>query len=257
MADGTYASYSSALKVYSAHCKCLNLPATSQKAMEAFILNCFHNGDSDGRAMVTYSALLFWAKMENITLSFSPQVLMALKAYKRLYKRQRQVKWVTLPDLQALLDLWQDVQLHYWVLLIMSFYTLVRPAEILHMKWGHMFLKEKYIYLPWSKNDPEGEGTYVTLLPLALEALTRLKNSLARPPSPVDTVFPLPPDSLNPWLASQCEKAGVGPYTWYHLKHGGATFLALKGWSFERIKAHGRWKSDVAARLYIHAPTKQ
>ena len=122
------------------------------------------------------------------------------------------------------------------------------------MMWGHVFFKEEYIYLPWSKNDPDGEGTYVTLLPEALHALTRLQDSLRHPPKPADKIFSIPQSSLNPWFAAQCLKARVGPYIWYHLKHGGATHFALLGWSFSKIKRHGRWKSDQAARVYIHAP---
>jgi len=60
--------------------------------------------------------------------------------------------------------------------------------------------------------------------------------------------------SLNPWLESKCQSLALPHYTWYCLKHGGATFLALSGWSLECIKQHGRWKSVEAARIYIHAP---
>ena len=130
----------------------------------------------------------------------------------------------------------------------------MRPAEILQIVWGYVFLEEKYIYLPWSKNDPEGEGTYVTLLPEALSALVQLKDSLRTPPNCGVKVFSIPQSSLNPWFAAQCLKAQVGPSTWYYLKHDGATHFALLGWSFGRIKRHGQWKSDQAARVYIHAP---
>ena len=159
-----------------------------------------------------------------------------------------------LHELKALLQFWQDLQIEHWTLLVLSFFTLVRLAEILDIVWRHVFLEEKYVYLPWSKNDPEGEGTYVTLLPEALDALVRLKESLRFPPEPSAKIFSIPQSSLNPWFAAQCAKAHIGPYTWYHLKHGGATHFTLLSWSFSHIKRHGRWKSDQAARVYIHAP---
>lgn len=226
--------------------------------MENYIFHCFRSGDSNGRAMSAYSALLFWAKLEDITLCFSPTILLGLRAFKRLYKRQREVLWVTIQDLNSLLALWSEVQLPHWVLLTLSFFTLVRPSEILHIKWGEIFLPEKYVYLPWSKNDPEGNGTYVTLLPQAHEALSRLLQSLPRPPHKKELVFPeMDLSKMNSWLESQCTKAGLPHYTWYHLKHGGATYLALLSWSFERIRRHGRWKSEASAKLYIHAPVAQ
>eukprot|EP00026_Physarum_polycephalum_P011926 Phypoly_transcript_12176.p2 GENE.Phypoly_transcript_12176~~Phypoly_transcript_12176.p2 ORF type:complete len:227 (-),score=29.67 Phypoly_transcript_12176:61-741(-) len=226
--------------------------------MESYIFHCYQNGNSNGQAMSAYSALTFWAKLEAVPLNFDPTILMALHGFKRIYKRQKPARWVTLSDLQALLNLWSEVQLTNWTLLVVSFFTLVHPAEILSLAWGHLFFQEKYIYLPWSKNDPEGEGTYVTMLDPVLEVLTRYRASLPSNPVATDLVFPsINQATLNNWLDSVCKHAGVGPYTWYHLKHGGATHFAIQGWSFERIKAHGRWKSDTAARLYIHAPTKQ
>lgn len=257
LAEGTLDSYQSALSMYSAFCEHKCISPVSEASIQDYILHCFRNGDSNGRALSAYSGLVLWSKLESHPLVFSPLVLMGLKAFKRLYKRQRPVLWVTLPDLHALLDHWSELQLPFWVLLVLSFFTLVRPVEILHLKWAHIFLKERYIYLPFSKNDPEGEGTYVRLLPLALQALERLRGSLKSPPKASDLAFDIPQDHLNSWLKVQCNKAGVGPYTWYHLKHGGATHFALEGWSFAKIKAHGRWKSDQAARVYIHAPIMQ
>lgn len=254
IAPGTLDSYASALTVYSAHCASKGIPSASATGIGDYILHCHNSGDSYGRANSAYSALVFWAKLEGIDLQLPQITLMALKAFKRLYKHSRPVLWVTIQDLKRLVHFWQEVQLPYWTLLVLSFFTLIRPIEILNIKWKQIFFPEKYIYLPWSKNDPDGEGTYVKLLPWALEVLTRLRESLPRPPAPTDIVFPLPATSLNPWLKSQCQKAGVGPFTWYHLKHGGATYFALCGWKFADIKAHGRWKSDQSARVYIHAP---
>ena len=243
--------------MFGAFCAQQNISPVDETSIQSYILHCFNQGDSNGRALAAYSGLLLWSKLESVPLHLSPTVLMGLRAFKRLYKRQRPVLWVKMHELQALLNLWTEVQLPFWVLLTLSFFTLVRPAELKALKWGHIFIPEKYIYLPWSKNDPDGEGTYVHLLPLALQAVCRLRESLPTPPAPTQLVFDLPKDRLNRWLKSQCEKAQVGPFTWYHLKHGGATFLALQGWSFTKIKAHGRWKSDQAARIYIHAPIVQ
>lgn len=227
--------------MFLAFCNSQNFNPLEEDAIQSYIFHCFRNDDSFGRANSAYSALRHLSNVEGLNLPVSPSTLLALRAFRRIYKRSREVKWVTLEDLNALLQHWSELQLDYWVLIVLSFFTLVRPAEILFLCWRHIFFEQKYIWLPWAKNDPEGDGTYVRLLPQALEALTRLKDSLAKPPKSSD----------------KCEKASVGPFTWYHMKHGGATYLALNGWSFARIKDHGRWKSDQAARVYIHAPVQQ
>jgi integrase len=182
VADTTHGSYASALDMYNVFCQVHSLQPLSCEGMESYIFHCFSSGDSNGRAMSAYSALLFWANTQCIPLNFPPDILLSLHAFKRLYKRKREVLWVTVSDLNSILAQWSEVQLPHWVLLTLSFFTLVRPSEILHIKWGEIFLPEKYIYLPWSKNDSEGNGTYVTLLPQAHKALSRLRSSLPTPP---------------------------------------------------------------------------
>jgi integrase len=177
---------------------------------------------------------------------------MGLRAFRKMRRRARPVLWVTVPHLNLLLTLWDPLQIHLWTLLVLSFFTLVRPAEILNMRWRHVFFAQKYIWLPWSKTDPEGDGTYVSLLPPALQALDALYSSSRRPPGPDSFIFPITASSL----ASKCERLHLPTYTWYHLKHGGATYLALLGWPIPRIMLHGRWKVERSARGYIHAPVR-
>lgn len=148
------------------------------------------------------------------------------------------------------------VQNLYFCLIVISFYTLVRPAEILFLRWKHINMKKRYIWLPWSKNNPYGAGTYVRLLPPAYNTFAILAADYDGEPPANNIVFSMKQDSLNKWLQAICTRIGLPPYTWYATKHGGATYFALLGWTLRKIQAHGRWKSKASAKTYIHAPVK-
>ena len=193
-----------------------------------------------------------WCRLNNISPPTLPLTTLGLRAYRKLYKRSKPPVWFTENQITLLLSNFTHLQLHHYALLPVSFYTLVRPREILFPRWQHVFLDKKYIWLPISKNNQEGAGTYVRLLPPALNALNYLYNNTSHAPS--DLVFPLSQSSLNSWLEIKCHAANVPPYNWYAIKHGGATHLALCGWSLDQIQAHGRWKTREAARVNIHAP---
>ena len=193
-----------------------------------------------------------WCRINNIPPPTNLLTPLGLRAYRKLYKRTKPPAWFTEEQIQTLLQNFNPLQLHHYALLPVSFYTLVRPREILFLRWQHIFLDKKYIWLPISKTDQEGNGTYVRLLPPALSALLYLHENTAHTPN--DLVFPVNQASLNGWLEVKCKAANVPPHNWYAIKHGGATFLALAGWSLDQIQAHGRWKTCEAARVYIHAP---
>jgi integrase len=194
--------------------------------------------------------------MNNIKFQFSKLSSLGLRAYKRLYLRQKPNIWMPVEHLVQIMGTFQEVQLQYYCLLCISFYTLVRPAEILFLKWKHIDFNNKFVTLPWSKNDQFGDGTYVSLLPPALSAFRRLANAYDGMPPPNALIFPIKQDTLNGWLAAKCAQLGLPHYTWYALKHGGATYLALTGWNYRQIMNHGRWKCKASAKVYIHAPVK-
>jgi integrase len=194
-----------------------------------------------------------WCRINNIPPPTEPITSLGLRAYRKHYRRSKPPQWYTIDHLNALLSTFNPLQLEHYVLLVASFYTLIRPKEILYLTWETLFLKYKYIWLTLSKTDQEGAGTYVRLLPPAFDALSLLSSSTSHQPS--DKIFPINQATLNPWLEAKCKQANVPSYTWYALKHGGATFLALSGWSISQIQSHGRWKTEAATRTYIHAPT--
>jgi integrase len=252
VADSTYATYSSHFRQYILFCSKRCLPPLSPDALHTFIFACYENQDSYGKVNGTTSAIKMWCRLNGLPALMEPITSLGLRAYRKNYRRTRPPQWFTTDHINSILSTFTPLQLHQYVLLIASFYTLIRPKEILYLTYANLFLKEKYIWLTLSKTDQEGAGTYVKLLPPALDALTFLAKSI--PHTPQDKIFPINQATLNPWLESKCKHVNVPTYTWYALKHGGATYLALSGWSINQIKNHGRWKTEVATRTYIHAP---
>ena len=252
VAESTYHSYRSNFNSYVSFCSLHNLPPLSHTSLHQFIFHCFQHKDSYGKANNTTSAIIFWCKQNNIPPPTTPLTSLGLKAYRRIYLLQKPPLWVPVEHLHALEAAFNPLQLEHYCFLTLSFWSLVRPKEILHLKWHHVFLSKAYMWMPWSKTDQEGRGTYVTLLPPALRCLSLLCISKAHTQN--DPVFLLDQCSLNPWLESKCAALNLPKYNWYALKHGDATQLALLGWPLRKIQQHGRWKTKESARRYIHAP---
>lgn len=252
IADSTFSTYSSHFRQYNTFCEQRNLFPLSLDSLHSFIFYCYAQKFSFGKANGTVAAVSFWCKLNGIPTPNCPLTSLGLRAYRKHYKLTRPPVWYTVQDLNTLLSTISPLQLHHSTLLTLSFYTLIRPKEILHLKWSNAFLEHQYIWLTYSKTDQEGAGTYVKLLPPALNALNTLSTAVSHSPS--DLIFPINQSTLNDWLITKCKQANVPQYTWYALKHGGATFLALSGWTLAQIQAHGRWKTTKAALIYIHAP---
>lgn len=242
--------------MYCEWCTQKGLNPLTDFAFQKFVFWTWKNGFSYSKANSVRSAVLFACGVAGEDFKFNRLSLLCLKSFKRMYLRSKPNIFMPLDHLLAILGTFAPVQEVYFCLLILSFFTLVRPAEILFLQWKHIDIKNKYISLPWSKNDPYGAGTYVRLLPAAMSAINRLTRVYDGVPPQNSLIFPIKQNSLNPWLAAKCAGLGLPTYTWYALKHGGATYLALNGWSLSDICDHGRWKSAASAKIYIHAPVK-
>lgn len=253
-AKGTVYNYGTNFNIYLRWCKDSLLDPVSSDSLNKFILDTFNSGKSYSKANTTYSAYLFFCKLNNIPVNLPPLTRLELRGFKRAYIRSKPTLWVTPEDLNKLLALWSPLQVHYFACLVLSYFTIVRPHELLAITWRDIDWTYKHITLPISKNDPLARGTFVRLVPQALSALQELCS--IRTPNPEESVLPINYEQLNPWLASKCKAAGIRTYNWYALKHGGATYFALCGWTLKRITQHGRWKSEESARVYIHAPVR-
>lgn len=253
VAKGTVYNYGINLNLYLQWCTQNSTNPLHQNSINDFIMFCYTSGKSYSKANSTYSAYLFFCKLNGLTPNTPPLTRLALRGYKRSYINSKPVLWVKFDEIKAILALWSPLQAHFFTCLILSFFTLVRPHELLAITWKDVDWQHRHVQLPISKNDPFSRGTFVHLLPTAYNALLNIR---PQNPNPDQPVLLINYNQLNPWLSSKCKAARVTDYNWYALKHGGATYFALIGWTLSRIQQHGRWKSPESARVYIHAPVR-
>lgn len=95
----------------------------------------------------------------------------------------------------------------------------------------------------------------------------------------VQTLSPVAAGLLREWLVARQQHGAVGPtslfgytkqrlqdvfcavtdslggvrFTWHSLRHGGATFLFMSGWTTLEVMRHGRWRSAAGAWHYFQA----
>jgi integrase len=253
LAAGSVKSYNSALRTYIKYCKRKDFWPLSNRTLQHFIMHCWKHEYSYSKPNSTLSAIGFWCTINRVDFTIWDYTRKGMQGYQRGYLRQKESLWVTIKDFEKMMDLYSLVQIEWFALLVVSFYTLVHPSELLDITWKNVDFVNSYLTIPWSKNDQEKKGTYVRLLPPALLALQILAEYIGHTP-PYSKIFCMEVSQLNPWFQSICKRALVQPYNWYALKHGGATYFAICGWTLKEITVHGRWKSKKSAKAYIHAP---
>lgn len=71
--------------------------------------------------------------------------------------------------------------------------------------------------------------------------------------SGADSLFGLSQPRLCSLMADAADTLGGSRFTWHSLRHGGATYLFMSGWSTLEVMRHGRWRSVVGAWRYYQA----
>lgn len=144
------------------------------------------------------------------------------------------------------------------VAIYLAFHGLLRISEFLSLKTQdvavsgdlRLGLVAKHVSLRL-RTTKTGPNQFVTLHDPAV--LKLLDFVLDRTP-PGGTLFPYSPHVFRRLFKSFCSTLGLSAgYVPHSLRHGGATFLHLKGTPIEDILLRGRWSSNKSARRYIQA----
>ena len=213
IAPGSLRTYCFHFNTYVEYCTDRQLYPLSDITFQKFVYSCFKHGYSYSKVNITRSAIIFWCGFNDCKFQFSKLSVMGLKAFKRLYLHGKPNIWMPVEHLSRIIDTYNPVQDLYYCLLTISFFTLVRPVEILFLHWKHINLLDCFIWLPWSKNNPFGSGTYVTLLEPAYVAFSRLAKAYGALPPQDSIVFNISQSSLNSWLARKCAEVHILIYT--------------------------------------------
>lgn len=104
-------------------------------------------------------------------------------------------------------------------LVIVAIETAMRRGEILGIRWDHVDLDRRVIFLPLTKN---GQSRYVPLSTRAAETLTQL------PKSPDGRVFPINTAAMEANFMKAVRRAGLLNLHFHDLRHTAASRMARK-----------------------------
>lgn len=99
-------------------------------------------------------------------------------------------------------------------------------------------------------NTKTGRNQFVTVLDPRVRLLLRALVASTPPGRPL---FPFSASSFRSIFRAAVDSLGLPRFVPHSLRHGGATRLALSGWSVENIAQRGRWASTTSARHYIQS----
>jgi integrase len=122
--------------------------------------------------------------------------------------------------------------------------TAMRKGEILGMTWGDVYLVERYIHLPRTKN---GDARDVPLSSRAL-ALLRLLNQRG----PSDTVAPVHPGTFDTMFRGAVRKAGIEDLRFHDSRHEAITRLARRLSNVLELSAVSGHRSLKMLQRYYH-----
>lgn len=104
-------------------------------------------------------------------------------------------------------------------LVIVAIETAMRRGELLGLRWEHVHLERRVIFLPITKN---GQSRYVPLSSRAIETIEKL------PKSPDDRLFPINIAAMEAAFLRAVRRANLSGLHFHDLRHTGASRMARK-----------------------------
>lgn len=104
-------------------------------------------------------------------------------------------------------------------LVIVAIETAMRRGELLSLRWNHVHLERRVIFLPTTKN---GQSRYVPLSSRAVETIEML------PRSPNDRLFPINIAAMEAAFLRAVRRAQLADLHFHDLRHTGASRMASK-----------------------------
>lgn len=120
--------------------------------------------------------------------------------------------------------------------------TAMRRSEIVSMRWEHVNLKTRTVFLSTTKN---GESRRVPLSSRALRIL-------AARPRGIGQVWTMRPDSVSQAFERVCRKAGIKGLRFHDLRHEATSRLFEKGLNTMEAAAVTGHKTLVMLKRYTH-----
>jgi integrase len=133
---------------------------------------------------------------------------------------------------------------------ILIFQCILRPGDVLQLRWSHVDFKRHTLASTNSKTNKHGKLELVELREDSAKWLLDTYLSAGKP-NPSHLIFNIPQFAAS--VRALCKHVGIPNYSPYGFRHGGTTHLAKIGWSLDRIMRQGRWAVASSAKKYIHS----
>ena len=132
------------------------------------------------------------------------------------------------------------------IVVLLAIETAMRRAEILSLLWSNIYLEDRYLILPDTKN---GE---VRAVPLSTNAISILR-SLVRN---TDKVFSIRPDSITRGFKRACKRAGLEDLRFHDLRHEATSHFFELGLNTMEVSAITGHKTLSMLKRYTHLKAK-
>jgi integrase len=127
-------------------------------------------------------------------------------------------------------------------LLVVAVETAMRRGELLSLRWEHVHLDRRCVFLPHTKN---GCSRWVPLSTRAIRALEGVHRS-------DETVFPIAAPALDKCFKRACARAALSNFRFHDLRHTGATRLSAKLPNVIELAAVTGHRSLQMLKRYYH-----
>ena len=132
------------------------------------------------------------------------------------------------------------------IVVLLAIETAMRRAEILFLLWSNIYLEDRYLILPDTKN---GE---VRAVPLSTNAISILR-SLVRN---TDKVFSIRPDTITRGFKRACKRAGLEDLRFHDLRHEATSHFFELGLNTMEVSAITGHKTLSMLKRYTHLKAK-
>ena len=132
------------------------------------------------------------------------------------------------------------------IVVLLAIETAMRRAEILSLLWSNIYLEDRYLILPDTKN---GE---VRAVPLSTNAISILR-SLVRN---TDKVFSIRPDSITRGFKRACKRTGLEDLRFHDLRHEATSHFFELGLNTMEVSAITGHKTLSMLKRYTHLKAK-
>lgn len=161
------------------------------------------------------------------------------------------------------------------VFFAMLFRGCMRAADLIEAQWQHLQQTKEglILFLPYTKADPFGEGSFARVTDPSgaiLTALNEIRKEQTKGGSEVTHIFAKTPSKRNPQVdepvavntmrfSLKRAMQGLVPdddlqhYGLHSFRRGAATELFKQGASIRDIMIHGRWKSNAVLKYVVQS----